>query len=180
GPDGNDLLIDFKDKINSKWNKRAINLLADYVCKKLRRLELPKRSEGYVTDVIQEYVKRAAGYWRQAQPKLMESGKHESPEHLEKRLISRRAKLGQKARANTRRSEVLMEAKKRYKDLDRHTWVWLDELLHHLGEEGMSSDESEVDDHGNVYFSVKKLPWRAPVEEYLKMIDDQRKKDKNL
>jgi hypothetical protein len=106
GPDGNDLLIDFKDKINSKWNKRAINLLADYVCKKLRRLELPKRSEGYVTDVIQEYVKRAAGYWRQAQPKLMESGKHESPEHLEKRLISRRAKLGQKARANTRRSEV--------------------------------------------------------------------------
>jgi hypothetical protein len=44
---------------------------------------------------------------------------------------------------------------------DLVTWIWLKELLEHLKAEGMTSDESDVDEY-QVVHRVKVKPWRHP------------------
>lgn len=75
--------------------------------------------------------------------------------------------------------ERAIRRKKRHRDADLWTWEWLKELLINLGEQGMSSDESDVDNQGRAYFCVKKLPWRAPIEGQLTMIDNRRAQEKS-
>lgn len=55
-------------------------------------------------------------------------------------------------------------------------WKWLALLLKRLGKDGMSSEESEVEEGSarGVYY-VKKMPWRRPdVTKHVKFIDKQR------
>jgi hypothetical protein len=59
-------------------------------------------------------------------------------------------------------------------DGDVHVWEWLLELLHRYGSDGMSSDETDTDGTGTRY-RVKLLVWRRNVDEYVDMIDDERK-----
>jgi hypothetical protein len=110
GPDVDDIRIDFKGKLNSKWNERAIDLLTIYVIGELKEVKqlrlLPRRSDDYIRDIIVTYIKNAMTPYRNAQPKLLASGRVESPEELEQRLIVDRDKLSQKARAKSRRNEV--------------------------------------------------------------------------
>jgi hypothetical protein len=73
----------------------------------------------------------------------------------------------------------VIRKKMHYQEPDLWAWKWLKELLRNLGEQGMSSDETEVDNQGRTYFSIKKLPWRARVECQLKMIDDRRMQERS-
>jgi hypothetical protein len=64
-------------------------------------------------------------------------------------------------------------------DLD--AWKWLLELLDHLGEDGMSSEESDVDERTamEVYY-VKEMIWRKNVDHEMSLIDKERIKEKSL
>jgi hypothetical protein len=74
----------------------------------------------------------------------------------------------------------VIRQKEQYEAADLWIWAWLDALLRHLGEGGMSSDETDADDHGNISFAVKKLPWRTEIERPLKMIDEKRKEERSV
>jgi hypothetical protein len=54
-------------------------------------------------------------------------------------------------------------------------------LIKHLGEDGMSSDESEVDDElGVIIYRPKEMEWRPNVEKVMTIIDKQRMVDRDI
>ena len=64
---------------------------------------------------------------------------------------------------------------------DVSAWQWMEQVLRHLGEDGMSSDESDVEGELNTtVFRVKTMPWRRNIDGELNIIDKQRLKDKDI
>jgi hypothetical protein len=64
---------------------------------------------------------------------------------------------------------------------DTPIWKWLRQLMKTLGEEGTSSDESEVDEQtGFTIYNVRKVPWRRNIDFEISMIDKLRFNDKEL
>lgn len=54
-------------------------------------------------------------------------------------------------------------------------WEWLFEVIERLGVDGMSSDESDIDEStARPVFRVKVMTWRRDIEAYLKIVDEQR------
>ena len=55
---------------------------------------------------------------------------------------------------------------------DLVVWKWLEQLLEHLGKDGMSSEESAMEEDGTQVYRVKKIPWRRnEASRALRMID---------
>jgi len=69
---------------------------------------------------------------------------------------------------------ILVKTADKDRDGDLGVWKWLLELLHRYGSDGMSSDETDTGDIGTIY-RVKILVWRRNVDEYVQMIDNERK-----
>jgi hypothetical protein len=64
---------------------------------------------------------------------------------------------------------------------DVAAWKWMEQLLQYLGEDGMSSDESDVEGElDTTVFRVKTMLWRRNIDRELDIIDKQRLKDKDL
>ena len=68
---------------------------------------------------------------------------------------------------------IVIKSKEKNEEGDLAVWKWLLDLIQWYGAEGMSSDESSVEGMQTVY-RVKILVWRRNIEEYLKLIDNQR------
>lgn len=62
---------------------------------------------------------------------------------------------------------------------DLEIWEWLAGVLGRLGHEGMSSDDSSVEGHETVY-RVKILNWQRQIQNYLDIIDQQRKLEPSI
>lgn len=73
----------------------------------------------------------------------------------------------------------MITQKERNGEADLWVWKWLKALLIHLEEDGMSSDESETDQYGNTFFSVKQVAWRVSLQNPLKLIDETRQRLKS-
>jgi hypothetical protein len=64
---------------------------------------------------------------------------------------------------------------------DTPIWKWLRQLIKTLGEDGTSSDESEVDEQtGYTIYRAHKMPWRRNIDFEISMIDKLRFRDKDL
>jgi len=64
---------------------------------------------------------------------------------------------------------------------DVSIWQWLREVTERLGEDGMSSDESDTDQRtGLPIYRVKHLRWRRKMDSELDMVDRLRVADKDL
>jgi hypothetical protein len=50
-------------------------------------------------------------------------------------------------------------------------WKWLRDIVVQLGPEGMSSDESEIEDKVRIVYNAKVLPWRRNIDKELNVID---------
>lgn len=62
-------------------------------------------------------------------------------------------------------------------DDERAVWDEFEMLIEKLGPEGMSSDDSEIDDDGRKEFKVRRMPWRSKeIETRLIQVD----KDRNM
>jgi hypothetical protein len=58
---------------------------------------------------------------------------------------------------------------------DTPVYQWLQDLVLRLGNDGMSSDESGVDENGTTVYLVKQLPWRRNIDKELDIVDSLRK-----
>jgi hypothetical protein len=77
--------------------------------------------------------------------------------------------------------EKVIDLKKSEDAPDTPIWEWLRRLIKTLGEDGTSSDESEVDEQtGSTIYRVHKMPWRRNVDFEISMIDKLRFHDKDL
>lgn len=65
-------------------------------------------------------------------------------------------------------------------DEDANIWEWLSSVLERLGPEGMSSDESAVEDGIHVAYRTRITPWRRRMEKELEIIDTQRFVDADI
>ncbi|KDR78694.1 hypothetical protein GALMADRAFT_1364983 [Galerina marginata CBS 339.88] len=195
GPDEDDLRIDMRGKISSSWNTRVMEILLDAVLERKRKGtawdDLPDRSDDYLMEIIQVQLERARTTWRNAQPKLLESGEVESLNEVEKRMIESKEVTEKMKRANMRRIhrhdrrvETIKRTIERKRDegaTDIAIWEWLETLVTQLGPEGMSSDESDIDDNtGTEVLYVRSLNWRRSAEKELDFIDKQRRTDREL
>ena len=64
---------------------------------------------------------------------------------------------------------------------DLGIWEWLLSLLEVLGEDGMSSEESDIDVRtGMEVYYCKKMPWRRNVDREMGLIDKERVQDKKV
>lgn len=71
----------------------------------------------------------------------------------------------------------IIELRRRSDDFEEDVaiWEWLKSLLDWLGEEGMSSDDTEVEDYETIY-RIRILPWRNPdVDGCMDLVDGERK-----
>jgi hypothetical protein len=59
-------------------------------------------------------------------------------------------------------------------------WNWLEELLQHLGTDGMSSEESENEGDLENVLRVKAIPWHRNMENELAIIDQQQLIDDDI
>jgi hypothetical protein len=59
-------------------------------------------------------------------------------------------------------------------------WKWLDKVLGQLGHDGMSSEDSEIEDRINLVLRVRAMPWRREMGNELAYIDAQRVADKTI
>jgi len=110
GPDPENLRIDMRTKISLEWNKEVIRILLRDVLKKKKTKEawkdLPNHSNAYFMDIIRDQLECARTTWRNAQPKLLESGEIESLAAVENRMIESRDVSSKMRRANMRRINV--------------------------------------------------------------------------
>jgi len=109
GPSADDLCVDTKGKISSKWNQKVIDMLLESVLEKRQGgayAELPERSDGYFRDIVTKQVERARVYWKQAQAMVKVDGQRESPAEVEQRMVTQKLKKDAIARAYTRRQSV--------------------------------------------------------------------------
>lgn len=165
---------------------------------------LPKVSDTFLRTRIQERLAAARTTWRAMLQKISEDGKRETVQQVEDRVIKRKTAREAENRAGTRRCTVsnLFNCKfvrrlivsKKYnsrwntvhymvvkksseggnKD-DLALWQWLLQMLENLGKEGMSSDESVVEEGGAPAYRVKRMPWRRlDADKNLLLIDKQR------
>ena len=69
--------------------------------------------------------------------------------------------------------EGIIELKRASNSGDLKVWEWLFRVLEYLGVDGMSSEESSVENNRVVY-RVKIMAWRRDITDCLNMIDKQR------
>lgn len=106
-PDPNDLCIDMKGMISSKWNKAVIQILLALVTDKLGEEEwLPDCSDTFLRDKIQKAIEKGRALWHQTEAKVVEDGTVETTQQVEDRIIREKAAGDARARAYARRSNV--------------------------------------------------------------------------
>ena len=75
----------------------------------------------------------------------------------------------------------MIEIKESEHASDTPIWKWLHKLIKTLGEDGTSSDESEVDEQtGYTIYRVHKMLWRRNIDFEISMIDKLQFSDKDL
>ena len=70
--------------------------------------------------------------------------------------------------------------KKDAEEDDANIWRWLADILERLGADGMSSDESGMEEEIEIIYHTKVMPWRRDLETELRIIDNQRLVDTDI
>ncbi|KAG2752470.1 hypothetical protein P692DRAFT_20871946 [Suillus brevipes Sb2] len=169
GPNCKDIAFDLRHGSKSPWNDKVIGLL------------LKNCGEG---------VTERTGHFKAAQPKVTPKGGLETPAEVEQRLIAKKDEVLKAARQNTRRKNkylrraMVLEHLVKYKtdedEEDAPGWQWLQRLVGTLGERGMSSEESDVENNIETVLRVKNMTWRRAIERELDIIDHQRIVDDDI
>jgi hypothetical protein len=108
GPSPEDLRIDMKGKINSIWNIQIVEILLAEL-KKKDKDGLPQRSEAYLADLIEGKLERVRTRWRNAQPRLKETGGVETITEVESRMVRKKDDQDRANRAYSRRRSVRLQ-----------------------------------------------------------------------
>ncbi|KAG1828000.1 hypothetical protein EV424DRAFT_1537001 [Suillus variegatus] len=151
-----------------------------------------QRSDSYYKVILDDRYKRLRTAWRAAQPKVTAKGILETAAEVEDRLITKRDKNLKSVHQTTRRRnkyirrakilQKVIELKKDAEDEDEDlpAWMWLQNLIKTLGDGGMSSEESDVENNVQCVLRVKNMAWRRGIERELNVIDQQRVLDDEI
>jgi hypothetical protein len=110
GPNPDDLRVDMKGAVSSKWNEAVVDILLGKLFQRKVDPEIwgdmPERSDAYFEDLILAKFVRVRSIWRNAQPHLNEEGELESIDEVERRMITTKEERDRTGRAYTRRKTV--------------------------------------------------------------------------
>ncbi|KAI0338940.1 hypothetical protein BDW22DRAFT_1458217 [Trametopsis cervina] len=169
GPDPDDLLLYMHGEMHGRWNKRVCEILLERLMTKQMILRLSHSTADYMLQVITRKCTGLRAVWRRAQPQLLaEEGRVETADEVAK--YANRAKVLSLAV----REKVADNAP------DAWAWQWLYRVVvDHLGEDGMSSDESEGEELGvHMVYRKKRMPWRRNIDRELALVDRERMRDR--
>ncbi|KIJ64128.1 hypothetical protein HYDPIDRAFT_168190 [Hydnomerulius pinastri MD-312] len=180
GPVAHELSFDLTQSYTSLWNSKH--------CEEEKwPVEKPNN---YLREVLKSRYKRLRTTWLKAQPKLMQNGVLETPGQVEKRLVDEMNRLGKASRQGTRRRnkynrrvailDHIIKLKLETVDDDLSAWEWLRHLIKTLGEHGMSSEESAVENDVEHVLRVKRMEWRCCIDRELDIVDTERLLDNNI
>ncbi|KAG1812804.1 uncharacterized protein BJ212DRAFT_1482874 [Suillus subaureus] len=191
GPNTQNLAFDLKHGFNTPWNAKILNILLEELKKRSVEEEWPFwRSDGYYKAILEDRYKCLWMVWRAAQPKVTVKGSLETAAEVEGRLIAKRGENLKSVHQTTcwqnkylRRAKVLqqvIELKKDGEDKDLPAWQWLQKLIKMLGDGGMSSEESDIENNVKCVLRVKNMAWCRRIERELNIIDNQRVLDDEI
>ncbi|KAG2738860.1 hypothetical protein P692DRAFT_20882259 [Suillus brevipes Sb2] len=124
--------------------------------------------------------------WMATQPKVTVKGILETPVEVEKRLVTKKdetLKATRRRNKYRRRVAVVDHLVKQTSDEneeDLPAWQWLQRLIKTLGEGGMSSEESDVENDIETVLRVKNMIWRRAIEWEMDIVDHQRLVDDDI
>ncbi|KAI5990697.1 hypothetical protein EDC04DRAFT_2911880 [Pisolithus marmoratus] len=187
-PDENTIAFDLSQNYASPWNAFLLELLLQELQSRCREENWPiKKSDNYIREILRDRYKRLRTIWRNAQPKVAATGHLETPGEVEARLINERTQAGKESRQATRRRnkyerrklilDHIAALKSDTYDDDLPSWQWLGRLIKTLGEHGMSSEESAVENGVENVLRVKTMSWRRNIDRELEIVDLQRTVD---
>ncbi|KAI5987192.1 hypothetical protein EDD15DRAFT_2372596 [Pisolithus albus] len=191
GPNSNKLAFDLSKNHTSPWNAEVIEVLLRKLQKCCEDENWPiKRSDSYIREILRYRYKKLRTVWLRAQPKLTRNGNPETPAEVEARMLAHLEKLGKESRQAThrrnkykRRKAVLdyvVQLRTEAGSDDQTAWEWLQRLVKTLGEQGMSSEESAVENEIERVLRVKRMEWRRCIDRELDIIDVERVLDNNI
>ncbi|KAI6118347.1 hypothetical protein F5141DRAFT_1212260 [Pisolithus sp. B1] len=191
GPDRNNLSFDLTQNYLLPWNTYILKLLCQELQARCKEENWPiKRGNNYIMEILRERYKRLQTVWRNAQPKLTSKGVLETPTETEARLVEGRIQMGKDSRqANHRQNKYhcrvmvldeMVKSKSEAQDDDLQSWKWLRSLIKTLGEHGMSSKESSVENGVENVLRVKNMPWRRNIDRELEIVDFQHLLDTDI
>ncbi|KAF8881511.1 hypothetical protein CPB84DRAFT_1751171 [Gymnopilus junonius] len=209
GPNPESIQINMQSKISTSWNQEVAKILLQEVLKKINNNEwnfCPECSKAYFFELIECKMDHVKSYWTNAQPKYKEDGEKETIEETETHLITKKDEREKIAQADARcysmsrtdlihklYSSLQQRYERRLKTLDRtielkieenvpdlDAWKWSQKLVKTLSLDGISSDESDIDDDGMVILHPRKMPWHPDVKLVMKVVDKQSLVDKDV
>ncbi|KAG1719474.1 hypothetical protein EDB19DRAFT_1648145, partial [Suillus lakei] len=175
GPDPQNLVFDLANGSRTPWNAKIIDLLLKELQKRCAQEGWPfQRSDMYYKAILEECYKRLRTVWKAAQPKVIEKGALETAAEVEVRLNTKKDETLKAVHQSTRRRnkyvqrtkvlKYLVELKSDQKHEDLAAWQWLQRLVKILGDHGMSSEESDVENKFECVLRVKNMGWRRGIE----------------
>ncbi|KAG2126381.1 uncharacterized protein EDB93DRAFT_1053219, partial [Suillus bovinus] len=169
GPNHHKLTFDLTNGSKTPWNARILNMLLKDLKERGKKDDwLIRRSDGYIKEILKDCYKWLQTVWREGWAKVTAKGIIETGEEVEERLITKRDKTLKSVRQATRQTKVLHHIIELKKD------EWLQQLIEMLGDDRMSSEESDVENDVEMVLRVKNMPWCCGVEKELNIIDHQR------
>ncbi|KAI5980485.1 hypothetical protein EDC04DRAFT_3035233 [Pisolithus marmoratus] len=187
-PDKNMIAFDLSQNYASPWNAFLLELLLQELQSHCREENWPiKKSDNYIREILRDRYKHLRTIWRNAQPKVAATGHLEMPGEVEARLINERTQAGKESRQATRRHnkyecrklilDHIAALKSDTYDNNLPSWQWLGCLIKTLGEHGMSSEESAVENGVENILRVKTMSWHRNIDRKLEIVDPQRTVD---
>ncbi|KAG2336816.1 hypothetical protein BDR05DRAFT_953064 [Suillus weaverae] len=189
GPDTQNLAFDLKHGSSTPWNVKILDILLEKLQMRSMEEKWPfPRSDGYYKAILEDRYKRLRMGWRAAQPKITAKGRlgdwGRGGGELDRK---ERQKSGVYSPNNlskyTHRATILqkvIELKKEDEDNDLPAWQWLQKLIKMLGDDGMSSGESDIENDVECVLRVKNMTWCCRIEQELSVINNQRVLDDDI
>ncbi|KAG1720365.1 hypothetical protein EDD22DRAFT_744346, partial [Suillus occidentalis] len=168
GPDPLALQWDITTTHKSDWNQRVIDILLSlYISMEEENHWTPRSRQSITNDITSKFL-QCRKCWRKAQPLLRDDGTRENMSEVGDRLVDQTNERLRLARVLGRRTTVTTQKN------DLPVWMYLHSIVETLAKDGMSSDESDVDECEVQTLRLKSMPWRADFSHELKIIDAQR------
>ncbi|KAI6101987.1 hypothetical protein EDD16DRAFT_1716311 [Pisolithus croceorrhizus] len=159
-PDTDKIAFNLAWNYSSPWNTFLLSfLLCEFQLCCASEAWPIRKEDDYVEEILRERYKRLRTLWRNAQPKLTTKGKY----HHRKTVLDR-----------------IVAMKSETSNDDLGSWKWLQRLINTLGEHGMSSEESSVENGIENVLRVKKLEWWRNIDKELEIVDLQHVLDKDI
>ncbi|KAI5980954.1 hypothetical protein EDD15DRAFT_2380693 [Pisolithus albus] len=191
GPNSNKLAFDLSKNHTSPWNAEVIEVLLHKLQKCCEDENWPiKRSNSYIREILRYHYKKLHTVWLRAQPSSLVMAIPETPAEVEARMLAHLEKLGKESRQATRRRnkykwrkavlDYVVQLRTEAGSDDQMAWEWLQRLVKTLGEQGMSSEESAVENEIECVLHVKRMEWCRCIDCKLDIIDVEQVLDNNI